>query len=119
MFPGLIHHAGRPDAAAVEDAPRGGGGLGLHGHGGGPSVVLTADPKPRLRWTADLHDRFVDAVAQLGGPDSEHFGLPPSLLPQTPFPHPVFFAHLVLALRLFLPHLVAAFSLLRVVSCGI
>jgi len=69
MFPGLIHHAGRPDAAAVEDAPRGGGGLGLHGHGGGPSVVLTADPKPRLRWTADLHDRFVDAVAQLGGPD--------------------------------------------------
>ncbi|RLN04548.1 myb family transcription factor APL-like [Panicum miliaceum] len=72
MFPGLIHHAsrgGRPDDAALEDAPRGGGGLGLHGHGGGPSVVLTADPKPRLRWTADLHDRFVDAVAQLGGPD--------------------------------------------------
>ncbi|PVH36721.1 hypothetical protein PAHAL_6G150900 [Panicum hallii] len=72
MFPGLIHHAGRggrPDAGAVEDAPRGGGGLGLQGHGGGPSVVLTADPKPRLRWTADLHDRFVDAVAQLGGPD--------------------------------------------------
>ncbi|CAO2187869.1 unnamed protein product [Urochloa humidicola] len=72
MFPGLIHHAGRggrPDSAAVaEDAPRG-GGLGLHGHGGGPSVVLTADPKPRLRWTADLHDRFVDAVSQLGGPD--------------------------------------------------
>ncbi|WVZ93843.1 hypothetical protein U9M48_039797 [Paspalum notatum var. saurae] len=70
MFPGLIHHAGRgrPDTTAAEDAPCG-GGLGLHGHGGGPSVVLTADPKPRLRWTADLHDRFVDAVAQLGGPD--------------------------------------------------
>ncbi|PKA62084.1 Myb family transcription factor APL [Apostasia shenzhenica] len=33
------------------------------------SLVLTADPKPRLRWTAELHDRFVDAVAQLGGPD--------------------------------------------------
>jgi hypothetical protein len=75
MFPSLIHHAshGRPDVAVAEDAPRSGCGLGLPGHGGGPSVVLTADPKPRLRWTADLHDRFVDAVAQLGGPDSKHF----------------------------------------------
>ncbi|MED6131195.1 Myb transcription factor phl7 [Stylosanthes scabra] len=25
--------------------------------------------KQRLRWTNDLHERFVDAVAQLGGPD--------------------------------------------------
>ncbi|OVA12751.1 SANT/Myb domain [Macleaya cordata] len=32
-------------------------------------LVLTTDPKPRLRWTPELHDRFVDAVAQLGGPD--------------------------------------------------
>ncbi|ESQ39690.1 hypothetical protein EUTSA_v10001175mg [Eutrema salsugineum] len=31
--------------------------------------MLTRDPKPRLRWTADLHDRFVDAVAKLGGAD--------------------------------------------------
>ena len=23
----------------------------------------------RLRWTHELHERFVDAVAQLGGPD--------------------------------------------------
>ncbi|EPS59635.1 hypothetical protein M569_15170, partial [Genlisea aurea] len=30
-------------------------------------VQLTSDPKPRLRWTADLHERFVDAVTQLGG----------------------------------------------------
>lgn len=33
-------------------------------------LVLTTDPKPRLRWTVELHDRFVDAVTQLGGPDS-------------------------------------------------
>ncbi|CAO2822413.1 unnamed protein product [Amaranthus hypochondriacus] len=35
---------------------------------GDPRLVLTSDPKPRLRWTADLHERFVDAVTQLGGP---------------------------------------------------
>ncbi|CAH2053880.1 unnamed protein product, partial [Thlaspi arvense] len=32
-------------------------------------LVLTTDPKPRLRWTAELHERFVDAVSHLGGPD--------------------------------------------------
>lgn len=36
-------------------------------HRADPCLVLTSDPKPRLRWTADLHDRFVDAVTQLGG----------------------------------------------------
>ncbi|XP_031129930.1 protein PHR1-LIKE 3-like isoform X1 [Ipomoea triloba] len=35
---------------------------------GDPCLVLTSDPRPRLRWTADLHERFVDAVTQLGGP---------------------------------------------------
>ncbi|KAH9620753.1 hypothetical protein KSS87_005778 [Heliosperma pusillum] len=39
------------------------------GGGGDPRLVLTSDPKPRLRWTADLHERFVDAVTQLGGPN--------------------------------------------------
>ncbi|KAL3620025.1 pheromone-like peptide expressed [Castilleja foliolosa] len=36
---------------------------------GDACLVLTSDPKPRLRWTSELHDRFVDAVTQLGGPD--------------------------------------------------
>ncbi|XP_047308243.1 protein PHR1-LIKE 2-like [Impatiens glandulifera] len=36
---------------------------------GDACVVLTADPKPRLRWTSELHERFIDAVTQLGGPD--------------------------------------------------
>lgn len=40
---------------------------------GDACLVLTTDPKPRLRWTAELHDRFVDAVTQLGGPDSKWF----------------------------------------------
>lgn len=39
---------------------------------GDSGLVLTTDPKPRLRWTVELHDRFVDAVSQLGGPDSTH-----------------------------------------------
>ncbi|KAF5946959.1 hypothetical protein HYC85_017187 [Camellia sinensis] len=45
----------------------GGGGSGYPYESG---VVMSRDPKPRLRWTADLHDRFVDAVTKLGGPDN-------------------------------------------------
>ncbi|KAL9140172.1 hypothetical protein ABFS82_14G018300 [Erythranthe guttata] len=40
-------------------------------YGGGGGLMMTRDSKPRLRWTSDLHDRFVDAVTKLGGPDSE------------------------------------------------
>ncbi|KAI3885478.1 hypothetical protein MKW92_014938 [Papaver armeniacum] len=40
---------------------------------GSPTVSNSApsggNGKQRLRWTSDLHDRFVDAIAQLGGPD--------------------------------------------------
>ncbi|XP_021288409.1 myb family transcription factor PHL11 [Herrania umbratica] len=51
----------------MERLSYGGGGGGNFGYENG--VVMTRDPKPRLRWTADLHDRFVDAVTKLGGPD--------------------------------------------------
>ncbi|CAN4099805.1 unnamed protein product [Withania somnifera] len=42
------------------------GGVFLHDNDG---VVMTRDPKPRLKWTAKLHEQFVDAVTKLGGPD--------------------------------------------------
>ncbi|XP_050229691.1 protein PHR1-LIKE 2-like [Mercurialis annua] len=64
------------------DHQEGGGGINIMGGpqqedreahngrfaAGEPCLVLTSDPKPRLRWTADLHDRFIDAISQLGGP---------------------------------------------------
>ncbi|CAM0151562.1 unnamed protein product [Urochloa decumbens] len=37
--------------------------------GGDAGLVLSTDAKPRLKWTPELHDRFVEAVHQLGGPD--------------------------------------------------
>ncbi|XVF85914.1 hypothetical protein PTKIN_Ptkin17bG0155900 [Pterospermum kingtungense] len=33
------------------------------------SLVLSTDAKPRLKWTPELHQRFVEAVSQLGGAD--------------------------------------------------
>lgn len=37
------------------------------------NLVLSTDAKPRLKWTPELHHRFIDAVAHLGGADSEPF----------------------------------------------
>ncbi|KAK7251895.1 hypothetical protein RIF29_35495 [Crotalaria pallida] len=30
-------------------------------------LVLSSDAKPRLKWTAELHQRFIEAINQLGG----------------------------------------------------
>jgi hypothetical protein len=38
---------------------------------GDSGLVLSTDAKPRLKWTPDLHERFIEAVNQLGGADSE------------------------------------------------
>ncbi|KAG6385683.1 hypothetical protein SASPL_154519 [Salvia splendens] len=40
--------------------------------GGGSNVTSNTNlaSKHRLRWTHELHEQFVDAVAQLGGPDT-------------------------------------------------
>lgn len=38
--------------------------------GGGSINNSTLTSRQRLRWTSELHERFVDAVTQLGGPDS-------------------------------------------------
>jgi hypothetical protein len=41
-------------------------------HVGSGNVAAAAAPsKTRIRWTQDLHERFVDSVNQLGGADSE------------------------------------------------
>lgn len=36
-------------------------------------LVLSTDAKPRLKWTPELHDRFIEAVNQLGGADSKYY----------------------------------------------
>ncbi|KAF8099945.1 hypothetical protein N665_0235s0042 [Sinapis alba] len=33
------------------------------------SLVLSTDAKPRLKWTCELHHRFLEAVNRLGGPN--------------------------------------------------
>lgn len=63
-----MHH---PHQGMVGQEDMQGGSNHNHNKGGDPCLVLTADPKPRLRWTQDLHERFVDAVTQLGGASSK------------------------------------------------
>ncbi|KAL3850981.1 hypothetical protein ACJIZ3_012863 [Penstemon smallii] len=67
MYPRLIQPILSPEIIQGPNS-------GVYGQRGGtdPCLVLTSDPKPRLRWTADLHERFIDAVTQLGGPSSQH-----------------------------------------------
>lgn len=36
-----------------------------------PSQSDGSAGRERLRWTQELHDRFVEAVTKLGGPDSK------------------------------------------------
>jgi len=57
-----MFHTKKPSTMNSHDRP-----MCVQGDSG---LVLTTDPKPRLRWTVELHERFVDAVTQLGGPDS-------------------------------------------------
>ncbi|WCJ28636.1 Myb family transcription factor IPN2 [Euphorbia peplus] len=56
-----MFHTKKPSSMNSHDRP-----MCVQGDSG---LVLTTDPKPRLRWTVELHERFVDAVTQLGGPD--------------------------------------------------
>ncbi|KAK6133663.1 hypothetical protein DH2020_032573 [Rehmannia glutinosa] len=34
-------------------------------------LVLSSDAKPRLKWTSELHQRFIDAVDRLGGAEKD------------------------------------------------
>ncbi|KAK8564894.1 hypothetical protein V6N12_058473 [Hibiscus sabdariffa] len=43
--------------------------LFLQGGHGDSGLILSTDAKPRLKWTPDLHERFIEAVEQLGGAD--------------------------------------------------
>ncbi|KAF3791443.1 PHR1-LIKE 1 protein [Nymphaea thermarum] len=69
-----MHHTRRfPVMGLVPHKPQGAEPLGSIGILGEPTVNNSSTPeegvKQRLRWTSDLHERFVNAITQLGGPD--------------------------------------------------
>lgn len=42
------------------------------GSNDGPNSKASLAARQRLRWTDELHEQFVEAVTQLGGPDSTY-----------------------------------------------
>ncbi|MQM19100.1 hypothetical protein Taro_052099, partial [Colocasia esculenta] len=75
-----LHNGGQNNPESLdqkkkkEKKRRGGGQWGgfclLRNHQKGDTgLVLSTDAKPRLKWTPELHERFIEAVNQLGGAD--------------------------------------------------